>query len=221
MAGVSVSFSGPVIPLNVNGGGFNASVVIDKGPPVLIPNRGQNNHPTQNGQLFSSPELTPGNHTIVITTMNNHPLIIDYILVQTGAANSSDSAPASVSTSPPPPQATMSVPQHAVNSKSPLIPAVIGGSVTLILILVLGLFGILWWRRRARRNKKGKHEAYLLNETRLKSVVLDQPSFITLKHRHQSGLSVATLTNEDAQSRHDNGDFSKSQQPPHYIYYDD
>ncbi|KAJ7869525.1 hypothetical protein B0H13DRAFT_2350915 [Mycena leptocephala] len=196
--GSSISFNGLILP-NV---GLNASVVIDEAAPLPITSQGQKG-PTENSLLFSSSELTPGNHTIVITTLNDHPLIIDYFLVQAGAASSSDSTSTSILTSTPLPQATMPVPQHAVNSKSPLIPAVIGGSVTLLLILVLGLFGMLWWRRRARRNKK------------------DQPSFITLKHRRQSELSVATLTNEDAQSRHDNGEFSKPQQPPHYIYYDD
>jgi hypothetical protein len=148
---------------------------------LQITNQGQNNNPnpTENSQLFSISELTPGNHTIVITTLNDHPLIIDYFLVQAGTANSSDSTLPSILTSTALPQATMPVPLHAANSKSPLVPAAIGSAVTLLIILVLAI-GMSWWRRRARRNKKGKHEAYLLNEPRLKYVVLDQLSFITL-----------------------------------------
>jgi hypothetical protein len=158
MAGTSVSFSGLIPPMNT--GGFNASVVIDETAPLQITNQGQNNNPTENSQLFSISELTPGNHTIFITTLNKHPLSIDYFLVQAGAANSSDSTLPSILTSTALPQATMPVPQPAVNSKSPPIPAVIGGAVTLLLILVL--VTVLLWRRRARRNKKGKYEVYLL-----------------------------------------------------------
>jgi hypothetical protein len=141
-----------VIFPHVIGAGFNASVVIDNGPPVPIPN--------PENPLFSSSELTPGTHTIVITTLDDNPLSIDYFLVQTGAANSSDSTSTSILTSTALPQETMPVPQPTVNSKSPPIPAVIGGAVTLLLILVL--VTVLLWRRRARRNKKGKYEAYLL-----------------------------------------------------------
>jgi hypothetical protein len=149
-----------VIPPDASGAGFNTSVVIDGGVPIQITNRRQNNNLTENSLLFSSPELTPGTHTIVITTLNDHPLIIDYFLVQAGAANSSDSTLPSILTSAALPQATMPLPQPAVNSKSPPIPAVIGGAVAPLLILVL--VTVLLWRRRARRNKKSKYEAYLL-----------------------------------------------------------
>lgn len=157
--GNSVSLHGPASSGN-DGEGFNASVVIDGGPLVLIP---QLNQPattiTYNNQLFIS-ELSPGNHTLVLTTHNAQPFYIDYFLFTSALDIASSTSAASslpaISATPTISALNLPSPIHS-GSKSTLTAGAVGGGVGGLIILAMILFGTLVLRRRFRgRHHPGK-----------------------------------------------------------------
>ncbi|KAJ6544230.1 hypothetical protein B0H19DRAFT_1170014 [Mycena capillaripes] len=138
--GNSISVHSPVV-VGLDGEGFNASVVIDGGLAVVITRSNQPAGTTYNNQLFASSGLSVGNHTIVITTLNEHPFYIDYFLVK----NDSSSDIASVSATAPSISNSPSASPHPVTKTRP-IAAAVGGSVSGVLLLLL-LGGFMWRRR--------------------------------------------------------------------------
>ncbi|KAJ7490740.1 hypothetical protein FB451DRAFT_1389505 [Mycena latifolia] len=92
---VSLAFEGNFVSVNgpVFVEGFNASVVIDGGSPSPItqslPSRVVQT--TFNNILFTTSNLAPGNHTIVIIALDDHPFGVDYFLFG-GPTNTSGTA---------------------------------------------------------------------------------------------------------------------------------
>jgi hypothetical protein len=131
--------------------GFKASVAIDGSQLGTISQTNEN-------QLFDSGVLPPGPHTINVTVLDGHSLVIDYFLVKNDleipfvASTAGSSASASESNAAPGPLGTAQV------SKAPPIAAIVGGVVGGLVLLLLLLVAALMWRRRARRsNQPGAH----------------------------------------------------------------
>ncbi|KAJ7148553.1 hypothetical protein C8R43DRAFT_1108083 [Mycena crocata] len=138
--GTSASVHGPIA--NLGSGGFNASVTIDGGAPVLIYHEPPATT-TYNNQLFGTSDLSPGNHTMVLTTLTEQRFYVDYFLVE-GAANA---AAASVSNLPPPiPTLPSPSPVATSISRAAVIGCTVGGVVALVCLLVC----VWMWRRRRR-----------------------------------------------------------------------
>jgi hypothetical protein len=119
---------------------------------------------TQN-PLFDSGALPAGPHTINITILDGHGLIIDYFLVKndleslasttSGSGSASTSSPGLDSAnSPGSASGVSSGPGTPQVSKTPQIAAIVGGAVGGLVLLLLLLVGALLWRRRARRNNQ-------------------------------------------------------------------
>ncbi|KAJ7111652.1 hypothetical protein C8R43DRAFT_1078998 [Mycena crocata] len=206
--GSSIKFNGPIFPAD-SGNGYNASVVIDGGPSFIMTQTHQDSTTFNNLLFSSSPELAPGKHTIVITALNDQPLAIDYFLVQAHTVNASTGAATSASNSPLSQATGSAVTQSepplagAQTSKPFPMAAVIGGvaGAVLLLILLLGVFGVLWWRRKARRLETD-------------SAFVAPPTAEV--NRRWTAQSAVTLTDQAI-----GGDLGKGGIPPRYIYYRD
>ncbi|KAJ7490755.1 hypothetical protein FB451DRAFT_1513693 [Mycena latifolia] len=158
--GSFVSINGP-IAFGKSGEGFNASVVIDGGSPSPITQQRPSNQPQLifNNQLFTTSNLAPGNHTIIITALDDHPLVIDYFLFgdltnTSGTAATATSIPPTVSvigTGIPDSQPKTSI--SSQSSRSLDLPAIIGGAVGGLALIVLLILGLLFWRQRARATR--------------------------------------------------------------------
>ncbi|KAJ7490752.1 hypothetical protein FB451DRAFT_625500 [Mycena latifolia] len=142
--GTFVSVNGPVF-FGTDGEGFSASVAIDGVSPCPIaqynPSQVQT---TFNNVLFTTSTLAPGNHTIVIPALDDHPLSVDYFLFG-DLTNTSGSA-----TSPIPTILPEIFPSTSQNSKSSNVPAIIGGALGGLVFFTLVVAGLFLRRRRAR-----------------------------------------------------------------------
>lgn len=117
--------------------------------------------------LFDSGALPYGPHTINVTVLDGHSMIIDYFLVKndlespsvaltvSGSGSASTSSPgvasASSAVSASGASSVSGTPQV---SKTPQIAAIVGGAVGGLVLLLLLLVGALLWRRRARRSNQ-------------------------------------------------------------------
>jgi len=109
------------------------------------------------GQLFyNSPTLSDGEHTLLVTNMGSGALWIDYIVYAPSVSSSTLSSPSSILTSQTSGTETLrpsttSLP-GLVGSRSPIpIPAVVGGAVGALVLIIGLIFGVLYYRRRAKR----------------------------------------------------------------------
>ncbi|KAJ7901055.1 hypothetical protein B0H14DRAFT_3852256 [Mycena olivaceomarginata] len=149
-AWAAASFNGTGISLFGSRGrdqGFKASVAIDESQLGTISD-------SQNQTLlFDSGALPAGPHTINVTILDGHGLIIDYFLVKNDLESpsvvptTSGSGSASEGTIVPSPLGTAQV------SKTPPIAAIIGGAIGGVVILALILILVLIRRRRARTRR--------------------------------------------------------------------
>ncbi|KAJ6566609.1 hypothetical protein B0H19DRAFT_1257810 [Mycena capillaripes] len=79
-SGRSISFYGGVTSFTMN-----ASMVIDGGPPMFyVP---PTNALSKNNLIFNSGDLKEGDHTLVVTAVNEQPIGIDYFLVTPNSAS--------------------------------------------------------------------------------------------------------------------------------------
>ncbi|KAK7049134.1 hypothetical protein R3P38DRAFT_2872826 [Favolaschia claudopus] len=138
--GKAVSFYG-----DINNGSaanaLNASMVIDGGPPVFFVPSLQPESETNNNLIFDSGNLLEGNHTLVVTAENDHPIWVDYFLVTPNTETQSTktgSNPSSMKQSP---------------TKTP-IGTIIGIVCGALAFLALGVaLGFLCRRRILRRSQ--------------------------------------------------------------------
>ncbi|KAJ7439102.1 hypothetical protein FB451DRAFT_1378068 [Mycena latifolia] len=131
---------------------LQAAFSIDGGPSVTFVPSPQASSNTNNNLYYSSGDLKPGKHTLVVTAQNVHTVWADYWLVKPNPASSvsvsgtstSSSSPSAATTTPVPPK-----PKHT---------AAIAGSVVagVVLILLLGAFFV---RRRHRRKRQRQRES--------------------------------------------------------------
>ncbi|KAJ7775508.1 hypothetical protein B0H16DRAFT_46648 [Mycena metata] len=115
----------------------NVSFVMDGGPPIF-------HNPPQTGLnlvMYNSGDLTPGQHTLVVTAENNHPVWVDYFLVTPGTPIVPSPAPTSSST----PKSNSST------SIGDIVGPVVG--VVAVFALIAGVALILRRRRRSQRQR--------------------------------------------------------------------
>ncbi|KAJ7704863.1 hypothetical protein B0H17DRAFT_695884 [Mycena rosella] len=181
-ATVTLNFEGNFVSINApvvyakNGEGFNASVSIDGDPPSPITQQHGSlaGTVTFNNQIFSKSGLGAGNHTMVITALDDHPLVLDYFLFGDGSGPPSPASGANQaqgialsSLFPASSQTLSSIvasPTSSGSSNNPALPesaasqssrpldlgAIIGGAVGGLAVLVLLILGLLFWRQRKR-----------------------------------------------------------------------
>lgn len=151
-SGIGVSFYGPINNGTV-GNMLNASMSIDGGTPTYFsPTATQTANPTYGNQIFSTAQLSQGNHTLLITAENDNTVWIDYLLVTAG---SPAGTPVPPSTSGLPATCTSSSPNHNFISAGAIAGIVVGGLLFLAgLVALLILFS---HRQRAKRSDK-RHE---------------------------------------------------------------
>jgi len=109
------------------------------------------------GQLFyNSPTLDDGEHTLLVTNMGSGALWIDYVVYAPSVSSSSILTSRTV-TPTPSQTAGVGAPTSGTglpgsNSKSSIpIPAVVGGAVGALILIIALIFGVLYYRRRAKR----------------------------------------------------------------------
>jgi hypothetical protein len=129
--------------------GFKASVAIDGSQFGTISD-------SQN-PLFDSGVLPAGPHTINVTVLDGHELVIDYFLVkndlESPSVASTKSGSGSASTSSPGSTTSGSASGTAQGSKTPPIAAIVGGAIGGLLILALILILVLIRKLRARTRR--------------------------------------------------------------------
>lgn len=106
------------------------------------------------GQLFyNSPTLSDGEHTLLVTNMGSGALWIDYIVYAPSVSSSSILTSRTVTpTTPGLGAPTSGTGLPGSNSKSSIpIPAVVGGAVGALILIIALIFGVLYYRRRAER----------------------------------------------------------------------
>lgn len=106
------------------------------------------------GQLFyNSPTLDDGEHTLVVTNMGSGALWIDYVVYAPSVSSSSKLASRTVTPTPSQtPGITPGTGLPGSNSKSSIpIPAVVGCAIGALVLIVVLIFGVLYYRRRAKR----------------------------------------------------------------------
>ncbi|KAJ7901067.1 hypothetical protein B0H14DRAFT_3852263 [Mycena olivaceomarginata] len=200
-AWAAVSFNGTGISLFGSlpkDQGFKASVAIDGSQSGII------SQPDNQNSLFDSDVLPAGPHTINVTVLDGHQLIIDYFLVKNDleipfvASTAGSSASASESTTVPSPLGTAQVP------KAPPIAAIVGGVVGGLVLLLLLLVAALMWRRRARRSNQPASEYPVMSDP--------------WAGKRISVTSMTTLTEDNESQRPKN--FGKQRPPSRYMYYE-
>ncbi|KAJ7342960.1 hypothetical protein DFH08DRAFT_962982 [Mycena albidolilacea] len=143
--GKAISFYGGMTSATTN-----ASITIDGGPAHFwVP-------PTSasqtNNLAYSSGDLIPGTHTLVVTAENDQPVWADYFLVTPnppGSVNPSSSASGSGTSSTSSPSASItSPPSH----KSTPIGAIVGPIVGVLALIALAVAVFFCRRRRRDRN---------------------------------------------------------------------
>ncbi|KAF7344722.1 hypothetical protein MVEN_01632900 [Mycena venus] len=142
---LSLTFEGKSIQLfgSVTSATEKASMAIDGGPATIwIPPADAKQ---TNNLIYSSGGLTPGNHTLVITAMNDQPVWADYFLVTpnppgTVISSSPSSAGSPSNTAPP-------------SHKSTPVGAIVGPIVG-VLALVALVAAIFLCRRRRRQQEE-------------------------------------------------------------------
>ncbi|KAJ7364561.1 hypothetical protein DFH08DRAFT_274667 [Mycena albidolilacea] len=204
-AWAAVAFNGTGISLfgSLKDQGLKASVAIDGSQSGIIP------QPENQNSLFDSGALSAGPHTINVTVLDGHSLVIDYFLVKNDSESPSvaptTSGPGSTSTSSPGlASGASSVSGTPQVSKAPPIAAIVGGAVGGLFLLLLVLAGALLWRRRARRN----------NQPAFEYPVTSDP----WAGKRISVTSLTTLT-EDSESQRPRN-FEKQRPPSRYMYYE-
>ncbi|KAJ7111266.1 hypothetical protein C8R44DRAFT_742398 [Mycena epipterygia] len=145
--GDSVSLNGPMA-FSSSENSSNASIVIDGGSPLSL----QQHHPilagnlTLNSRIFETEGLSAGNHTVVVTLLDDQsPFYIDYFLV--GSMANTAAPPAGITASAPamPQPTSTSTPPSTSPNIGVIVAVVVGGLVVLaVLAFLLGrvvLFG--------------------------------------------------------------------------------
>ncbi|KAJ7775148.1 hypothetical protein B0H16DRAFT_1713576 [Mycena metata] len=154
--GTSISFYG-----DINNGTaeqvLNASMSVDKGPPVFYVPPIQPAAVTSNNLIFNSGGLSDGTHTLVVTAENAHPVWFDYLLVTPNSpgysvsvsSTSTGSAPSGSSTA-----SSLGSKSSAFKKKTP-VGAIVGPVVgVLALVAIAALFFLCWRRRRQPRESQ-------------------------------------------------------------------
>ncbi|KAJ7439085.1 hypothetical protein FB451DRAFT_157305 [Mycena latifolia] len=143
---LSVQFDGIAIShygdINEGSAGdvLNASFSIDGGPSVSFVPPPQASGVTNNNLYYSSGDLNPGTHTLVVTAENAHTVWADYWLVKPNPASFTSTAAPRSSSSPPPTTTPLAPkPKHT---------AAIAGSVVAGVVLLFLLLGAGFVRRR-------------------------------------------------------------------------
>jgi hypothetical protein len=122
---------------------LNASFSIDGGPSVFFVPAPQASSIATNSLYYSSGNLKPGTHTLVVTAENARTVWADYWLVKPNPASfTSPSASGSSTSSSSPSATTAPKPKHT---------AAIVGSVVAGVVLLFLLLGALFVRRRHQR----------------------------------------------------------------------
>lgn len=149
----------------INGGStgnmLNASIVLDDGSPVMFSPPAQSNA-TYNMEYFSSSGLTQGNHTLTVTSENDEPIFLDYILVipgnltlkspSTQSSTSTTKTVVSSSTTSFPASSSPASSPTQVPSKS--IAPIIGGAVGGVLVFVFVICIAVLRLRKTRQLRK-------------------------------------------------------------------
>jgi hypothetical protein len=137
IAGKSIAFYGGVTSETAN-----ASITIDGGPPKFwLPPVGA----TTNNLIFDSGDLSPGNHTLVVTAENDQPVWADYFLV-------TPNPPGSVNTSSP--SSPGSTPAPIQKHKSTPIGVIVGPIIGVLALAALAAAAFFFfWRRRRREHE--------------------------------------------------------------------
>ncbi|KAJ7320796.1 hypothetical protein DFH08DRAFT_754014 [Mycena albidolilacea] len=135
--GKSITFYGGVTSETAN-----ASITIDDGPPKFwLPPVGA----TINNLIFDSGDLSPGNHTLVVTAENDQPVWADYFLV-------TPNSPGSVNTSSP--SSPGSTPASIQKHKSTPIGVIVGPIIGVLALAALAAAAFFFfWRRRRREHE--------------------------------------------------------------------
>ncbi|RDB27359.1 hypothetical protein Hypma_004464 [Hypsizygus marmoreus] len=153
--GTSLSWVG-YIPTELPHNSSSGTYSIDGGSPVTFRLEGLPAGGTvtvYNQVFFSTPELAPGPHSILVTYTGNRqltPLTLDYLYITSTSSpqTTSDPSSSSPSTSISPsstvnPSSTSEVKQNS----DPPVGAIVGGVIGGIAIIAAILF-FFWWRRR-------------------------------------------------------------------------
>ncbi|KAJ6530926.1 hypothetical protein DFH09DRAFT_1183686 [Mycena vulgaris] len=220
---VSLTFEGEFISLYApitsggNEAGFNASVVIDNGPSSFVTPSAQRpaRTTTYNSRLFSS-QLASGNHTMVITVLDEQPFYLDYFLVEVGL----DGDSTSITSATIAPSATQSIPtdnpRPSKSSKSPNLAAAIGGAQGGIVLLGLLILGFLMWRQRARGVDRPGRQSI---QTSITSRWTRRSSYLTSETDVNDADDQALRpTHDSAEPTHAGVEFRKPRLPPQIVY---
>ncbi|KAF7324064.1 hypothetical protein MKEN_00628800 [Mycena kentingensis (nom. inval.)] len=129
------SFEGDQILLygSINNGAspvemLNASIIIDAGPPISFAAPPQSAVLTWNNLIFTSGDLSPGQHTLVLTAENDNAVWVDYLLVRPSSGSPNNG-------------------RSRTKTKDQLVGAAIGvGILLLVTLLIIG--GWIFLRRR-------------------------------------------------------------------------
>ncbi|KAJ7302325.1 hypothetical protein DFH08DRAFT_73881 [Mycena albidolilacea] len=122
---------------------LNASFSVDGGPSAFFVPSPQPSSIATNSLYYSSGNLKPGTHTLVVTAENAHTVWADYWLVTPNPASFLSPSASRSSTSASSPAAT--------TAPKPKHTAAIAGSVVAGVVLLFLLLGALFVRRRHRR----------------------------------------------------------------------
>lgn len=147
---MAIASSDPPASYTIDGSiPINVSMPVDIGDPS----------PAFNWHYISVPLSSGGNHTLVITSEIANSFYIDYVLVGSNTAfvppptaaeedvpSTSAPEPTTATSMPPPSNATKQ------RNKSGVIAGSVVGAVSLVVLLVLGVF--LWRRRRRSRSQQ-------------------------------------------------------------------
>ncbi|KAJ7047086.1 hypothetical protein C8F04DRAFT_1248118 [Mycena alexandri] len=151
--GKSISFYGDINNGTV-GQVLNASMSIDKGPPVFFVPPIQPAAVTSNNLIYNSGDLSDGTHTLVVTAENAHPVWFDYLLVTpnspgysvsgspTSGSTSTGSAPSGSSTA-----SSLGSNSSTLKKKTP-IGAIVGPVIGVLALVAIAALLFFWCRRR-------------------------------------------------------------------------
>jgi hypothetical protein len=211
LLGTSISWVGYTQPLS-DGTSTSSTYSIDDQTPISFPIPASPDNNTHFNQiLFNTEQLSPGEHTLVVTYSGNStsaPLSLNYF-VQEGAnstsSNSSSIAPTSTSVlssiSLSSPSSTSNVASSSTIDSKPIIGGVIGGVALISIFLALFFF----IRRRNNRRKALNEKLYIDPSLEVVDPFLPLPSthttstFPSSQNLASNGQSLPSQSNRFAE----------------------